>query len=135
MTSRIDSWVGVPYELGGASRLGADCWGLVKAIFLARGADLPAYNQELAGKRVPPKGYVQERIREEGARAWVTIPRDRVEPGDVVVLRSLRPSDHIAIVSEDPAWLLTTDRASGAHLVRWEEWHGRIEGIYRFAGA
>lgn len=132
---RIDAWVGVPYELGGATRAGADCWGLVKAVFRARGTDLPAYNRELAGKRVPPRGFVQDRIREEGARAWVSIPREHAEPGDVVVLRSLRPSDHIAIVSEDPALLLTTDRATGAHLVSWKEWEGRVEGIYRFVGA
>lgn len=134
----ISDLVGIPYLLGGSSEQGSDCWGLSKLVYLkCKGILLPAYNQSLAGKRVPPRGYVAERLREEGDRAWVTVRREHVEPYDVVVLRNLRPCDHIGVICEDTQLLLTTDVGQGAHLCEWGPnsfWGPRVEGIYRYVG-
>lgn len=129
----ISKYIGIPYELGGASEWGSDCWGLVKFLYrLQHQIELPLYNGELSGRRAPPRGFVAERMREEGARAWITVPRTAAQRLDVAVLRYLRPSDHVAIVTEDPNWLLTTNRALGSHLIGWDEYP--LEGVYRYVG-
>lgn len=136
----ISDFVGIPYALGQMGPEGSDCWSLVCLVFLReRGVELPfGYSQAVAGLRSPPSHYVAERLREEGARAWVKVPRERAEPFDVVMLRNLRPSDHVGLVSEDPELILTTDRAAGSHLCEWglqSAWGKRMEGVYRYAGA
>lgn len=135
----ICDWIGIPYELGGSSELGADCWGLSVFVFLReRGIQLPPYNLILSGKKVPPRGYVAEQVRAEGTRAWRQVEQSGAAPFDLVVLRNLRPADHIGVVSEHPELILTTDRGANAHLAEWgpkSRWAGKIEGVFRHVGA
>jgi cell wall-associated NlpC family hydrolase len=129
--------VGIPHRTGGRERDGADCWGLVLLAYAGRGIELPAYNDPLRGCARTPAGFLRERVAAEARRAWELVAVAEARPFDVVLLTGVRPEDHVAIVTEDPAWVLTTNRGLGAYLSRWgrgSRWEGRCDGLYRYRG-
>lgn len=136
----LEAYLGVPYVLGGATRAGADCGGLVVLAYRElRGIELPPYNAELSGMRRPPAGAAREFAEIEAARAWAEVSRAEARAFDVVQLSARADRDHFGIVMDDPRWLLTTDAGANAHRTRWGrgspwEGEGKIRGIWRYAG-
>ncbi len=66
LVKELESWIGVPYRLGGNDRKGVDCSGLVVQIYLKLGMKLPRTSATLA---TAPMG---------------TIVTDGLRPGDVI---------------------------------------------------
>jgi cell wall-associated NlpC family hydrolase len=134
----LESFLGVPYRLGGATRAGADCGGLVLLVYRElRGIELPPYSDAFAGEPRPPAGAARRCAEREAARAWTRVERAAARELDVVVLSSMADEDHFGVVMGDPRWLLTTSERLGAHRTRWGRasgWEGRIAGVWRFVG-
>lgn len=133
----LESFRDVPYMLGGVTRAGADCWGLVVLAYSARGIELPCYNASLVGERKPGSGFVSREYRRERARAWRLVARVEAEPWDVVVMRNRTPEDHVGLVLNAQR-LLTTNLQHAAHFADWARgtfWGDRVEGVYRYVGA
>jgi NlpC/P60 family len=81
-----ETWKGVPYRWGGASRAGVDCSGLVMLVFAHFGVQLP-HNAQLQYNAVPH------------------IHDDRLQPGDLVFFSQTYPSSewitHVGIYVGD----------------------------------
>jgi cell wall-associated NlpC family hydrolase len=133
----LESLLGVPYLLGGATRAGADCGGLVLLAYREIGIELPPYNEAFSGLEFPPAGAARACAEIERARAWVRVERSAAQAYDVVELCSMRDRDHFGLVLPDSRWLLTTNERLGAHRARWGRasgWEGRIRGVSRYCG-
>lgn len=87
LRAAADDWAGTPHELGGASQRGADCSGLVQAVF-ARQFEV----------RVP-------RTTEKQARAGTRVSREQLQPGDLVFFRPGWKKRHVGIYLSDGEFL------------------------------
>jgi murein DD-endopeptidase / murein LD-carboxypeptidase len=76
-----ESWIGVPYSYGGATRLGVDCSALIMNIYNALGIPIP-------------------RTATEQFQFGTEITREEMLPGDLVFFNTTgSPASHVGIVS------------------------------------
>ena len=126
----LQSYLAVPYRDGGRSRNGADCYGIGWLYNAEHGRALPRYSAITAADTPTFLRAVAE-----GRATWREItPADR-EPGDAVLLRRrlwTLPL-HLGWAVEDGR-VLSTTRATGAHLTEWRgiDVEDRQRGIYRY---
>lgn len=74
-----DSYLGVPYRYGGATRAGMDCSGFIQTVFSeAANVKLPRYTGAIYGEGVP-------------------VMRDELKPGDLVFFKRLTVVFHAGI--------------------------------------
>ena len=80
-------WKGTPHRMGGMSRNGVDCSGLVHRTFLARlGHELPRTTQRQATVGQP-------------------VSRDQLRPGDLVFFKTGYKTRHVGIYTGDSRFL------------------------------
>lgn len=82
-----EQWEGTPHDLGGTSRRGVDCSGLVQSIYADR-----------FEKAVP-------RTTDEQVRAGVQVSRSDLQPGDLVFFRPGWKKRHVGIYLSDGNFL------------------------------
>jgi cell wall-associated NlpC family hydrolase len=88
--SQYDEWQGVPYRMGGLSKTGVDCSGLVYLTFRDQfNLHLPRNTQELA-------------------KAGATVKPENRRSGDLVLFRINSKLNHIGIYLEDNRFMHTS---------------------------
>jgi cell wall-associated NlpC family hydrolase len=132
-----NAFTGVPYEAGGRSMAGADCWGLVRMAIMHRcGVDLPSFGEiDADDLRAVHRAMAGERDR----GTW----REAENPADcdIVLMRGTFDgtdgrlkggATHVGCCV-DGTHLLHTERGIGATLVPLNHWtvKGRILRFYR----
>lgn len=125
-------YIGLPFEDGGRTRRGLDCWGLVRLVFAAeRGIELPSYGEISAGDLMAlARAFT---AGAEGAH-WmqVTLPQEF----DVVLMRSghgHRGVVHVGVIA-GPGRLLHVERTTASVIVPLSHLSvaGRITGYRRY---
>jgi cell wall-associated NlpC family hydrolase len=79
LRAEADRWLGTPHRLGGLTRKGIDCSGLVMQIY-----------KHLFDIRLPRTTNIQ-------ARMGVSVSRGDLRPGDLVFFQSYRKTRHVGI--------------------------------------
>jgi len=120
-------YAGRPFEYGGRGPEKYDCYGLVKAIYMDNGIDLPEYVS------VEDRGLIQRMIF-DGKRLFEEI--DRPEPLSVVAL-AIHPKfvSHIGVIVPDGRFVHIT-KNSGVTVERLDSitWARRLRGFYKWTG-
>lgn len=86
---QLDDWYGAPYHLGGMSKRGVDCSGFVSVTFKDRFA-----------LKLP-------RTTSEQARRGEKVPKNDLQPGDLVFFRTGRGPNglHVGIYADDDSFI------------------------------
>jgi cell wall-associated NlpC family hydrolase len=121
--------VGAPFVDGGRDRLGLDCWGFVRLVYLELGLELPLYGDVY--DRTTERETIARHV-EATAREWVEVPAGAERPGDVVLLRLLGRPMHVGMVIE-PGLMAHADPVAGVVVERYRGclWAKRVQAFYR----
>lgn len=127
----ISRYIGIPYQLGGRSFDGIDCYGLVWLFYRDElGIEIPRYEGnpdeiELA--------EISRLIAGSEEPEWREIPRDQVQLGDVVRLK-IMAAHHVGIYIPEGRILHSMMKCSSSleDLSR-PRWRKRIWGYFRRA--
>lgn len=95
MSHWTQNYIGLPYSLGGRSRSGLDCWGLVHLFFFEqKGIVLPL----LPGLPEAGAKSIVEKINQEAATcAWRDVTWEAKEEGDVVAMGRRVAVHHVGL--------------------------------------
>lgn len=125
-----NAYLGIPWRAHGASRDGADCWGLVRLVYRERlGLELPNYSASYV--TAEERCEIQATIAgERGAGAWREVDAERAF--DVALFRIMGHVSHVAIVVGD-GLALHAERGADSGLIRYREgrWASRLCGFQR----
>lgn len=128
-----DAYIGIPFAPRGATRAGADCWGLARLVFSERlGVDLPSY----AEAYVTAEECAEIAVIVAGARdagPWTGIPAGLERAFDIALFRDVqRLASHVAVVAR-PGLALHVTRDQGSGLIRYRDgfWKHRLIGFQR----
>lgn len=134
------AYLGIPFKDRGASRDGADCWGLVSVIFRERlGISLPLY-PEVESVRDP--AMFRTFVRESKGEQWEEIPAGSEQPYDVVLMRGVVEAEgrkasrpiHVGCVVQ-PGRLIHTEQGVGVSIVNYRTHPSvkhRVIAFYRY---
>ena len=93
MTSKIiDSYIGIPYKVGGLTREGADCYGLV-AIYYREQLGVELSHFDLINRDLLQGA---EGVLSDGKNRWKLVAPEEAVCGDVVALGAAR-IEHVGI--------------------------------------
>lgn len=125
-----NKYVGIPYKFGGASREGADCWGLVRLVMKeVYGKKLPEFKRD--GLTEKECGLLVDHARPLVSSGKIASP----EEGDLVVIKIHGAPCHIGVVigKEGGRNLLHTLRGHDSAIDRYDGpvWRYRLDGFYR----
>lgn len=130
----LERYVGIPYEAGGHSHNGCDCYGLVRLVYW-----------EVERRRILPYEDVYERIANgsdaqrfqrivEAARSkeWVEIPKEKADRLDVLLFRVNGHPCHVGLAL-DGRYMLHTLKGHDSALENFRSlaWDRRLYGVYR----
>lgn len=106
LTGEIDTWLGTPHRMGGETRRGADCSGMVMAVYEA-----------VYGIRLPRTTVAQMRTGR-----WVS--RAALMPGDLVFFKPKHKYHHVGIYIGDGGFVHTSS-SRGVIISRLDDdfWH------------
>jgi cell wall-associated NlpC family hydrolase len=127
------SWVGVPYRHLGRDRSGVDCAGLIMNV----AKDFAIVPEAPAAYSNQPKG--QTLLVPADKQMW-KITRDRIIPGDIVVLWAWTPSEpqHFGVIGDSPHGVTLIHAFSKFKAVTeqsWNRfWNEHFHGIYNLPG-
>jgi cell wall-associated NlpC family hydrolase len=133
IVSAARSWVGVPYKHLGRDRSGVDCAGLIMGVAKEFGIEPEApraYSNQ-------PKGATL--LVPADKQMWV-VKRDRLIPGDVVVLWAWTPNEpqHFGIVADHPhgvSFIHAFSKFGKVTEQSWNRfWNKHFTGIYNYPG-
>lgn len=121
----IAEFVGIPYVLGGRSRAGADCWGLVRLVYA-----------ELLGIELEDYAYTSRRdagvLIDTHRHAWLELTAPL--PFAVAVLRNGRAPMHCGVVVDAERMLHTTSGGeSVVQSFRAPAFAPRLVGFFAYA--
>lgn len=124
-------YLGLPYETGGRTREGLDCWGLVRLVLAEQfEIDLPSFDGAYDSPHDTRIGDLIARHRE----GWIRT--DEPQPGDVAVFRVWGGLNHVGVVTEPGRFLhIRVGRDAVVERLDSSTWRKRIEGIYRYDAA
>lgn len=92
----VDKYIGLPYADKGRDFNGADCWGLVRLVYLHEyGIALPSYTEKYASS-VEAREIALLIGGEKGA--WETIPVGEEREGDMIIVRLLGHPMHVGVI-------------------------------------
>jgi len=123
----MTEYVGIPYKIGGRTKEGADCYGLVRLIL-----------NEKFGKKLPLLSEIQEGTETGNAEAICAgrplipaRPVEMPEDGDIVAMNIRGRLAHLGVYWN--GWVIHTLSGHDSALDRFDgiRLKGRIEGIYR----
>ena len=129
------SWIGTPYRHQASLKgVGCDCLGLVRGVWRALHGEeperMPAYSRDWA------EASLRETLAEAGARHLVTIERDEMQAGDVLLFRwrAGLVAKHAAILTADASMIHAHDGAAVAEVAFAPWWRRRLAYVFRFPG-
>lgn len=129
------AWIGTPYHhQASAMGIGADCLGLVRGVYrqlYGRDAETPpAYSRDWA------EASGQETMLAAATRHLVTVARDDIRPGDVLVfrLRGGSVAKHTAILATPATMIHAMEGGPAAEVALCAWWRRRIAGAFSFPG-
>jgi cell wall-associated NlpC family hydrolase len=138
-------YIGLPYAEHGASRNGANCWGLVYLIGHQLGMKLPRM-KGVTWRTALRHGNWPGFLAEGKGAGWETLwesagdndmpPRGlKVEPGDGVLLSHLGRAAHCGMVVGAPYFIHVIDEIETS-LARYDldPWKRNVVGFYRWTG-
>lgn len=110
------SLVGIPFKHRGRDRKGLDCAGLVWLSYAEAGAVMP--DLERYGREPYKNGMMTKTTEALGTPIWEGIkgqivPRETLQPGDVVVIRFDVHPHHMGIIGTDPIHGLSLIHSNG----------------------
>jgi cell wall-associated NlpC family hydrolase len=132
MMVSVARYLNIPFMMGGRTRKGCSCWGIVYMIETeVFGRSCPVYSNE------PNSGDMMEQealVANENSN-WTTIPRGEEKPGDVVVLKIRNYHCHCGVVLGD-GWMIHTLKPHGSCRERYDRfrWKPNVVGFRRFPG-
>ena len=86
----INSYIGLPYEVGGRTRSGLDCYGLCKLVYQEQyGLELPDWSTDSMDLRTRHRPF------EEALTSGNFIRKDAPDEGDFVVCYRTRAAHHM----------------------------------------
>lgn len=116
ITTSVLSWNGIAYKWGGRSRAGVDCSGLVQRIFIENGIQLP-------------------RTSFEQFKVGVGIPKERLEPGDLVFFNTNGAgASHVGIYLGDGQFISATKDCVEIQSLQDPYWAKTYRGSRRVIG-
>ena len=122
--------VGTPFQhQGRVPGVGLDCGGVIVHLLRYMGIeyDVPGYGRL-------PEG---DRLLEACDGVLTRIPKDVLQPGDVVALRLLRDPQHLALVTDYGilhAWQRIWTPAKVCETILTADWRQRIAAAWQFPG-
>lgn len=127
----INSLFSIPYVLGGRTKEGADCWGLVvicyKELF---NIDLPTYDN--IALSVSNGNVTAKEIRQQIESSAPFIEVGSPEYGDFVLINMLGNPVHIGFMIDNKTMVHTQDKIGVcSDDIRGPKWKRRIQGYYR----
>jgi cell wall-associated NlpC family hydrolase len=128
----IEPYKHVPFQERGRSHAGIDCWGLVYLIHREQlGSFVPAYDG--AYECSDDREEIAALIRKERELSWAPVPADRVQEGDVVVLRILGEPWHCGVMLDKTMFVhIERNALVVRESIESMRWAKRIEGFYRW---
>lgn len=133
------SYLSIPFAEHGRTRLGVDCYGLVRLIYQEqRGIELPSYVEQYATTNDADE--ITALLRNELTGGWREIRLAEVRLFDGLILRLKSHPTHFAMVL-DPPWFIhaaTRVHAAGKTWIeRWDSmmWRHRVIAAARWQGA
>lgn len=132
----VDRALDVPFEEGGRSYDGWDCWGLVCVAYRdVYGIVLPTHTGEYRSTR--RREELQDLIARRKAGSWEL--SDPHRPGDVALVRMMGRDCHVGLMLSD--WDMLHVQAGISAVVEpidrppWRDRaYDKVEGIYRHVG-
>lgn len=123
------TWLGTPYHhQGRAKGVGCDCIGLVIGVGRALGlvaVDAGGYSRQPDGRS----------LRAGFERHAVALPLDRLQPGDVLMMRIRRDPQHVGILG--PGGTLIHAHSGAGRVVEIpldDRWRDRIVAAFAYPG-
>lgn len=123
-----NEYIGIPYIDHGRTRLGCDCWGLVRLIYRERLAiELPSLATDYVSAEEAAE--VSALVHKEQT-SWKSV--NAPAPFDVIVLRLAGLERHVGVVIK-PGIMLHVMRGIDAAIENYTNplWHRRAAGFYR----
>lgn len=121
----------IPYELGGRSESGMDCWGLVvmayKELF---GIDVPTYDSTVWS--VSNSHITSEDIKNHLKSSAPFVEVENPKYGDFVLINILGDPVHIGFMLDSKTMIHTSEKTGVVcENIGSIKWKKRIEGFYR----
>jgi cell wall-associated NlpC family hydrolase len=128
----LPDFIGLPYQPGGRTRDGIDCWGLVTLVWSeVMGHDLPPYEGQPWG--LGASAAEVEASARRFANAFTQIPPGSERLGDGILLQIGGAAIHIGLVVEPGKMLHIADGANSCiEGYRSSIWGRRVAGFYRY---
>jgi hypothetical protein len=134
MSKWASNYLTIPFKDNGRDHSGCDCWGLVRLVLAEQFemSFLPSYADTYASTLdLQAMAKVIDLVQDE----WEEIERNKIQAGDVVLMRQRGLPIHLGIIV-DPKNVLTlhTSPQTGPVLERMESmlWSRRVLGVYRY---
>ena len=130
----VAAYVGLPFQEGGRSRDGLDCYGLLRLVINERfGGAVPEY--EGIAYRPGQDHDLLVALMDERIRLWRPIAIGAEQPGDGVLLRVMGRPIHVGVVV-GPGLMLHIEKSCDSVLERFcagSRWERRVLGFHRHA--
>lgn len=131
MSHWVSDLIGIPFEEHGRTRLGCDCWGLVR-LGLERGFGLlvPDYSEGYLTST--DREEIQALMHRETVGGWREVPIGEASAGDVLLFRIQGQVCHAGLAIAPPVFL-HAQRGLGSALERWDRliWTRRLSSVLR----
>jgi len=126
-------YVGIPFQDGGRSLAGCDCYGLcVLVLREVFGLELPSYAGHYASSQEMDQvaTLIAGRIPADG---WRRVLDDQARPGDGIVLRVMNRPWHVGVMVTATEFLHVSEVQSTSTIERVDgpRWKRRVVGFYR----
>lgn len=135
MVNSIADLTMIPFEEGGRTEKGSDCWGIVKlALELIHGVPIPDYQDVVLNLSddFQKRNKTFEQVKQITESGEMFEKVDEPQYGDVILITMQARPVHAGIVLHDNLMLHTT-KESGVTVENYLEvkWKSRISGFYR----
>lgn len=137
MTHWSFPYVGIPWESGGRTRAGVDCWGLVRVIYSEiKGIDLRSFDKDYYDAE--EREVIRKIIEGEAySGAWRAVDLSNAREFDVLLFRCFGEPSHLGIIVDANRRLMlhiTSGRDSAIERYDSACWASRLCCVYRHAG-